>query len=358
LTHDFYPRRSPVRNERLWPRVALGLVALAALVGVGVVDPATRGADAPAPPGTIYFSGWVATSGNKGYYAGMSMRGDGTGKTLVRPNLERTPSFRTHGGSRWRLDGDYDWNGPLDADGVPPYELFAVDEQNHWVQLTHGPADNAFWVGWDLTAVAWGKDDSFVSFAGWSFTADGGVAGGLYAATLDWSTGTPVAGPPQFLVPAETVWYGGWAGDVNLYEQDWSPDGTAVAFRQGNPTNAFLSVADLIDGAAVHPLAAGTGPAWSPDGGRIAFGSGGEIWTIKPDGTGAIRLLAKATVKNVTYTQGGPSWSPDGAYLAYTEAAASSSKTTRAVKRIPAGGGTAVSLTSDLANASGPEWRP
>lgn len=345
-----------LRSERLWPRVALGLAALAALAGIGVVGREARGGGAATPPGTIYFTGWVPTSGKNGFNATMAMDGDGGGKRRVYGGLRQAPGYQGHGGLRWCLDGDYDLSGPLDPDGIPPIELFAVSEQGRWVQLTADPV-----VHWtvDTTAVAWGKDDSFVSYTAWEFTADGGVRGGLYVIPVDWTTGAPVAGPPRLVLEVEAAWYTGWSGGVNLYEHDWSPTGTAVAYWQDNPRDAVITVADFSGGAAVvRQLAAGTQPAWSPGGGRIAYTAGGEVWTINPDGANPVRLLPKTTVKNVTYSRGSPSWSPDGAYLAHTEVATSSSKTTRAVKRVPAGGGAAVSLTADLADAYGPRWRP
>jgi hypothetical protein len=53
-------------------------------------------------------------------------------------------------------------------------------------------------------------------------------------------------------------------------------------------------------------------PVWSPDGSRIAYARGGDVWTIRPDGTGATRLSHTPRA-----TEGGPVWSPDSKRVAY-----------------------------------------
>jgi TolB protein len=50
-------------------------------------------------------------------------------------------------------------------------------------------------------------------------------------------------------------------------------------------------------------------PRWSPDGRQIAFLRGGQLWTMKADGTARRRLTTRAA--------SGPSWSPDGRFLAF-----------------------------------------
>ena len=51
-------------------------------------------------------------------------------------------------------------------------------------------------------------------------------------------------------------------------------------------------------------------PRWSPDGTKLAFLKGGQLWTMKSDGTAKRRLT--------TRTAAGASWSPDGAWLAFS----------------------------------------
>lgn len=96
---------------------------------------------------------------------------------------------------------------------------------------------------------------------------------------------------------------------------------------------------------------------WSPGGNRIAF-SDGAVWTIKPDGTDAVRLTTHTLTSKEERLQGSPSWSPDGAYVAYTLAVLTRSSSKYSVWRIPSGGGNAINLTSDLVRASGSQSRP
>ncbi|BCJ41769.1 hypothetical protein GCM10010168_74570 [Actinoplanes ianthinogenes] len=50
-------------------------------------------------------------------------------------------------------------------------------------------------------------------------------------------------------------------------------------------------------------------PRWSPDGKQLAVLKGGQLWTMKADGTGQRRLTTRPAA--------GPSWSPDGKWLAF-----------------------------------------
>jgi WD40 repeat protein len=86
---------------------------------------------------------------------------------------------------------------------------------------------------------------------------------------------------------------------------------------------------------------------WSPDGGRIAFSKNGDIFTMNPDGSGAVNLTNSPDI-----TEQEPSWSPDGQYIAYS---AKQGEEQWHIFKMPAGGGDATQLT-DAGDNSQPFW--
>ncbi len=81
------------------------------------------------------------------------------------------------------------------------------------------------------------------------------------------------------------------------HEAEFSPDGQRIAFFEGAPRGGnlaaiFVMRADGTDIRQVTPLAMDADhPEWSPDGSRIIFNNDahqnvGDIYTIRPDGTG------------------------------------------------------------------------
>jgi Tol biopolymer transport system component len=74
----------------------------------------------------------------------------------------------------------------------------------------------------------------------------------------------------------------------------WSPDGQRIAYLEGSPGGAPLSVVNA-DGTGKRrltgPVMVDLGlPSWAPDGRKIAFTGGSGLYTVHADGTGLRKL--------------------------------------------------------------------
>ena len=347
--------------NRLWNRT-VAAVCLVALSGVlcGAVALAGKPVPPPpppVPPGTIYFNNWSGTDPN------LSMKGDGSGKVQSTGGV---PTYKKHGNSRWFIQN-------RTVAGIDFDQWFAVNEAGDAVQLTNDP--NLRWNGYPAT---WAKDDSSFSICCVNENPSGlGLdvewIGQLLVIPVAWTDGVPSAGPATMVLELRRSVFDEWGewswngyDEVSLGRHDWSPAGDELALTHWVWGEGW--VVDIVTFSATvasRRLATGAeNPVWSPDGSRIAFnraqGSGyqdiKDIWTIKQDGTDVLRLTTYIAGSGYNGTaQYLPTWSPDGAYLAYTERKISG-KTTHNIRRIPAGGGSPTSLTSDGAS-SWPRWR-
>jgi Tol biopolymer transport system component len=103
-------------------------------------------------------------------------------------------------------------------------------------------------------------------------------------------------------------------GSIPGTDATWSPDGTQVAFLQGDvlsvsaPSGA--SVRQLV-GGIVLPTDDVTGPVWSPDGMSIAIATGSTIEVVPVDGSKP-HVVFDGPSANVN-----PSWSHDGTTIAF-----------------------------------------
>jgi len=92
-------------------------------------------------------------------------------------------------------------------------------------------------------------------------------------------------------------------------------EGTLVLLYLTELRSSGIVVADLAKHVIVKVTAtSGSSPAfgvsWAPDGSRIAFEDGGQIWTVRANGT--VRVQLTRSGRNFT-----PAWSPDGKEIAF-----------------------------------------
>ena len=134
----------------------------------------------------------------------------------------------------------------------------------------------------------------------------------------------------------------GQAGLAPGRRAEWSPDGTKIALASDSLC--------VMNADATGKISLGVGAefvAWSPNGDRLAYVSKGiagqavnDIYTIAPDGTGAVRITSDGALKNSL------SWSPDGTKLVFGGP--------QGVHVIPAAGGAPESPSP----GRNPRWSP
>jgi WD40 repeat protein len=146
----------------------------------------------------------------------------------------------------------------------------------------------------------------------------------------------------------------------------WSPDGQRIAYMR----NAIIGESEFDifvmneDGSEVTNLTPNTPewtdgePDWSPAGTRIAFrshrSSGGDIWTMAPDGSQLAQLTSGGRIDT------NPRWSPDGQKLVFTRfmGPLGEAGTDFDLFVINADGTGLMQLTSDDRRTSEADWSP
>jgi len=125
----------------------------------------------------------------------------------------------------------------------------------------------------------------------------------------------------------------------------WSPNGRRIAIEVQGASGSAVWIVEP-DSSDLTFVSEGICPAWSPDGMRLAFqqGAPGTICTIRPDGSGLMRLTSGRDARQ-------PSWSPDSRWIVFAQYNADRADDLWAVSN---DGSRTVRITWDPA----PEWSP
>ena len=133
----------------------------------------------------------------------------------------------------------------------------------------------------------------------------------------------------------------------------WSPGGDVIAFDRWENGRFiyFLTLTGQATKLSIPGITDASDPDWSPDGSRIVFVCVlsypvSDLCTVKPDGTGLVRLTSGSTYNRA------PSWSRDGSRIAFTQLKLSNGE--EEISLIDASGGS----LATVAPGSNPSWSP
>ena len=338
-------------SGRMWclSRILVALAAFAGLCRLNLVSAAKPPAGGATHTSRIYYSQFTPA-------VNYQMYEDGSNKATVAlpQGVVAMPSSKVYGGSRWWMTTDID-----PTTGFA--ELFAYREDGlSPLQLTKSGPD----VFVSLGRARWSNDgqDRFVTFH-----ADTTVGGSL---SRLWITADNIAAIQagglkftaadfEFVLP----------DSLGYFDYSWSNNDGMLAYLKFNYDNAGNIISRTIwvrsltnppSDVPIHTRTNAEGTImstgggnhfqWSPDGSRIAFStynsrSYGGVWTILPDGTLPVKVKTNSGV--MSYTSRG--WSPDGKeLLLHTIKDRGGGTWYYNLARMPAGGGTLNTLTSDL----------
>ncbi|MDX2058918.1 MAG: S9 family peptidase [Gemmatimonadales bacterium] len=155
------------------------------------------------------------------------------------------------------------------------------------------------------------------------------------------------------------------AGNFQLGDPQWSPDGTRIAYtvtptpKADDGTRSDIHIVTLAT-KATRKLLENNGPdngaRWSPDGRWIAFLSRGD--TLRSFGQQRLVVVSaeggtpRAVAPNFLYQPGPVTWSSDGATLYFS----ASVRTTSQLFSVPVAGGQPTQLSRIKGTMGGPTW--
>jgi len=140
------------------------------------------------------------------------------------------------------------------------------------------------------------------------------------------------------------------SGDGPADRPRWSPKGDQIVY--GLASQGIWSVSPL-GGTPRRILASGFNPNFSADGARLVYEERDGLWTAAADGSDLRKV--EGTSLLFYLLPRGPAFSPDGSQIAFFKAEVGPNGD---LWIIPAAGGTARRLTSDLREGGWPVWTP
>jgi hypothetical protein len=285
-----------------WTNVILAAVAAIAMLSTGIVlakkpdkPPGGGGGDgdgASQPTGVIYYN----------YnYDNFKMSADGTNKTALGMTLPDTePSIETHNGGRWFLHATINGLGATKEDGTS-VDLVVKSELDEWDVV---PAFR--WLNHPVAGA-----DAMVSWREYR-SVDGEFESVLIRAPVVFDDTTEdIVG----LNLASAEYFDG----ISPY-YDWSPDGTAVAFREETTLWIYDTLTDEFEllPATIHDR---SDVRWSPDGTKVVYGVDGPdtsgIETINLSDYSCVLIASGRNRGSGGVFVYQPFWSPDGQYVIY-----------------------------------------